>query len=195
MIFAAGAGGVVDGRGPGLEWRELAAKSQTASRSWRLTAHRKPTETCLPDWRVTGATPARPASDPGPAVPGLGEQPRGAHGPGAGQGGEDMRIGMGGKLGGDLGLQGLDLGGQRGERGHQGAGDGRPRRPRQTPGGAACSRARSCPGPAVEPVVLGAGGPAARPQVLHLPGGDHYQRQPLYRFKTDIDTVTWGLAG
>ena len=49
----------------GLAWRESAAKSQTASRSCRLTAQRNPAEECLPDWRVTGAAPARPVSDSG----------------------------------------------------------------------------------------------------------------------------------
>jgi hypothetical protein len=42
---------------------------------------------------------------------------------------EDVRVGMGGELGGDLGLQGLDLGRQGSQRGDQGAGDGRQGRP------------------------------------------------------------------
>jgi hypothetical protein len=65
----------------------------------------------------------------GPAIAGLGEQPRGAYRPGARKRGEDVRVGVGGQLGGDLGLQGLDLGGQGGQRGHQGAGDSRPGSP------------------------------------------------------------------
>ena len=44
----------------GLACRESAAKSQTASRSWRLTAHRKPWAMRVPDRRVTGATPRQP---------------------------------------------------------------------------------------------------------------------------------------
>jgi hypothetical protein len=48
-----------------LAGREPAAKSQTASRSWRLTAHRKEREMCVPDWRVTGATPASAAREAG----------------------------------------------------------------------------------------------------------------------------------
>ena len=117
----------------GLAWRESAAKSQNGVAE--LAVDRPPE----PDRDVL-AGPAGDRGDPGqagqglrvgeacPAVPDLGEQPRGAHGPGAGQAGEDVRIGMGGKLGGDLGFQGLDLDSQGDQRGHQGAGDGRPGR-------------------------------------------------------------------
>ena len=103
VVLAAGAHGVVEDRRPGAGVPGVGGEV-AASRSWRLTAQRNPLEVCLPDWRVTGVTPASPASDSGsgeacPAVAGLGEQPRGAHGPGAGQGGEDARVGMGGQLG------------------------------------------------------------------------------------------------
>src|SRR6516165_9979433 len=46
----------------GLACREPSAKSQTASRSCLLTAQRKVTALCLPDWRVDGAAPARQIS-------------------------------------------------------------------------------------------------------------------------------------
>src|SRR6266487_1476937 len=49
----------------GLVWWEPPAKSQTASRSCLLTAQRKVTALCLPDWRVDGAAPARQISDSG----------------------------------------------------------------------------------------------------------------------------------
>ena len=54
------------GRRPG-GWRGGSRRRsrRTASRSWRLTAHRKLIEVCLPDWRVTGVAPARPARDSG----------------------------------------------------------------------------------------------------------------------------------
>ena len=112
----------------GLACRESAAKSQTASRSWRLTAQRKPCAMRVPDRRVTGATPGQPGQrfgvgEAGPAVADLGEQPGGAYGSGPGQRGEDVPVGVGGQLPGDLGFQGLDLGGQRGQRGGQGRGD------------------------------------------------------------------------
>lgn len=59
----------------------------------------------------------------GSAVPDLGEQPGGADGAGAGQGGEDMRVGVQGELFGDLRVERLDLGRDAGERGDHGPGD------------------------------------------------------------------------
>lgn len=59
----------------------------------------------------------------GSAVPDLGEQPGGADGAGAGQGGEDMRVGVQGELFGDLCVERLDLGRDAGERGDHGPGD------------------------------------------------------------------------
>jgi hypothetical protein len=61
--------------------------------------------------------------EPGPAVTDLGEQPGGAHGAGAGQRGEDGRVGVQGELLGDLGIQGPDLLHEAGQDGEQGAGD------------------------------------------------------------------------
>jgi hypothetical protein len=53
----------------------------------------------------------------------LGQQPTGADGAGARQGGEDMRVGVPSELPGDLGAQGADLDDQAGRHGQQGAGD------------------------------------------------------------------------
>ena len=61
--------------------------------------------------------------EPGAAVADLGEQPGGADGAGAGQRGEDVRVGVQGELLGDLGGQGLDLLDEAGQDGEQGAGD------------------------------------------------------------------------
>jgi hypothetical protein len=106
----------------GLAWREPSAKLQAASRSCLLTAQRKVTALCLPDWRVDGAAPARQISDSGsgeaaPAVADLGQQPGGADRAGAGQRGEDVPVGVAGKLPGDLSVQRLDLGVQAGQHG------------------------------------------------------------------------------
>ncbi len=77
---------------------------------------------------MEGATPARQANDSGVGKrarqsPDLGEQPGGADGAGAGQGGEDMRVGVQGELFGDLRVERLDLGRDAGERGDHGPGD------------------------------------------------------------------------
>jgi hypothetical protein len=58
----------------------------------------------------------------GAAVADLGEQAGGADGARAGQRGEDLAVGVGGELGGDLGFQRFDLGVQAGQHGGQGAG-------------------------------------------------------------------------
>src|SRR5579862_8940627 len=60
----------------------------------------------------------------GAAVAGLGEQPGGAQDAGPGQGGEDVRVGVGVQLGGDLAFQGLDPGGQVGHGAGQLDGEG-----------------------------------------------------------------------
>src|SRR5215510_14828413 len=74
----------------GLACREPSAKSQTALRSCLLTAQRKVTALCLPDWRVDGAAPARQISAWGAGnrarqSPIPGGQPGGADGARAGQ--------------------------------------------------------------------------------------------------------------
>src|SRR5271170_3490119 len=61
--------------------------------------------------------------EPGAAVADLGEQAGGADGAGAGQRGEDVRVGVQGELLADLLRQGLDLAGQDDQDGVQGAGD------------------------------------------------------------------------
>src|SRR5215469_14371895 len=111
----------------GLAWREPSAKSQTASGSCLLTAQRKVTALCLPDWRVDGAAPARqisawgsgkrarqsPISASSRAAPTVPER------------GSEVKMcpcGVAGELGGDLGVQGLDLGVEAGQHGGQGAG-------------------------------------------------------------------------
>jgi hypothetical protein len=111
----------------GLACREPSAKSQTAPRSCLLTAHRKVTALCWPDWRAGGAAPARQISAWGSGKrarqsPIPGGQPGGADGARAGQRGEGVAVGVGGELGGDLGPGGLDLGVQAGQHGGQGAG-------------------------------------------------------------------------
>src|SRR6185437_7100639 len=106
----------------GLAWREPSAKSQTAPRSCLLTAQRKVTALCLPDWRVDGAAPAKAdqclgVGEAGPAVADLGQQPGGADGARAGQRGEDVPVSVLRQLGSDLGFQRLDLGVQAGQHG------------------------------------------------------------------------------
>ena len=83
----------------------------------------------LPDRRVTGATPASAASDQGSGnrdrQSPISARSRAARSvPARGEAGEDVRVGVGGQLAGDLGLQGLDLGGQAGHGGGQRRGDG-----------------------------------------------------------------------
>jgi translation initiation factor IF-2 len=126
--LAAGAGSVVDGRGPRAGVPGVGG--EVADGVAELAVDR-PAEAV----RDAGAGPAGDRGDPGqpgqrfrvgeagPAVADLGEQPGGAHGSGPGQRGKDVPVGVGGQLPGDLGFQGLDLGGQRGQRGGQGRGD------------------------------------------------------------------------
>src|ERR1022692_2525348 len=111
----------------GLAWRESPAKSVTASRSCLAQDQRKVTARILPDWRVEGAAPrgrrGLRGGEPGAAVAGLGEQPGGADGAGAGQRGEDLGVGVRGELVADLLGQRPDLLGQGGQDGMEGAGD------------------------------------------------------------------------
>ena len=133
VVFAAGAGVVVDGRGPGAGVPGVAG--EVADGVAELAVDRPPEAD-----RDVLAGSAGDRCDPGqarqrlgvgepcPAVPGLGQQARRAQCAGAGQGGEDVRVRVGGELGGDLGLQDLDLAGQGTQGGHQSAGDGCPGR-------------------------------------------------------------------
>lgn len=80
----------------------------------------------FPECRVDGVTPAREAGDAGvgsgAAVPDLGEQPGGAQRLGAGQGQEDVGVGVVAQQGGNVRVEGVDLGDQCGQRGHERAG-------------------------------------------------------------------------
>src|SRR5215470_15188448 len=97
----------------GLAWREPSAKSQTAPRSCLLTAQRKVTALCLPDWRVEGAAPARQIS-----AWGSGKRARQSPISASRRAARTVP-----ELGSDLGFQRLDLGVHGGQRGGQGAGD------------------------------------------------------------------------
>ena len=118
----------------GLAWRESPAKSQNGVAELAVDRPPEPDRDVLAGLAGDRRDPRQARQglrvrEACPAVPDLGEQPRGAQGPGAGQAGEDVRVRMGGELGADLGLQGLGLSRQGSQRGHQGAGDGRPGRP------------------------------------------------------------------
>ena len=113
----------------GLACRESAAKSQNGVAE--LVADR-PSE----GMRDVAAGPAgyrrdpgqrgqRPGvGEPGPAVADLGQEPGSAQRARAREAGEDVRVGVGGQLASDLGLQGLDLSGQAGHGGGQRGRDG-----------------------------------------------------------------------
>ena len=130
MVLAARAGVVVDGSGPRAGVPGVGG--EVADGVPELAVNRPPE--AVGD---AGTGPAGDRRDPGqpgqrfgvgeagPAVADLGEQPGGTHCAGPGQRGEDVPVGVGGQLPGDLGFQGLDLGGQRGQRGGQGGGDAR----------------------------------------------------------------------
>ena len=60
--------------------------------------------------------------EPGAAVPDLGRQPGRAQGLGAREGQEDVRVGVLTQQGGDVAVEGVDLGDDRGQRGHERAG-------------------------------------------------------------------------
>ena len=67
MVFAGGAGVVVDLGGPGAGVPTVAGEGVIALRNRLLQAQRKCTARCLPDSLVTGVTPARAATESGPA--------------------------------------------------------------------------------------------------------------------------------
>ena len=90
------------------------AKSMTAARSFLLHDQRNTAWLRLPDWRVEGQRAGERGErvvggEPLPAVADLGEQAGGAHGPGAGQAGEDVPVGMRGEQRGDFLVQDGDL--------------------------------------------------------------------------------------
>ncbi len=128
VVFAAGAGGAVDGRGPGAGVPGVAG--EVADGVAELAADRPPEGV-----RDVGAGLAGDRGDPGeggqglrvgepgPAVTGLGQQPGSAQHARPRQGGEDVRVRVGGQLDADPGLQDLGLGGQHGHRCGQGSGD------------------------------------------------------------------------
>ena len=128
VVLAAGAGSVVDGRGPGAG--VPGAVSEVADGVAELAADRPPEGAGDMRAGLAGdrADPGQPGEglrvgETGPAVSDLGQQPGGAQCPGTGQGREDVRVGVGGQLDADPVLQGLDLGGEHGHRRGQGNGD------------------------------------------------------------------------
>ena len=108
--------------------RESAAKSQTASRSCLSQAQRKPTGAWLAGLSGGGGDAGQAGQrfgggESAAAVADLGEQPGGADGAGAGQAGEDVRVGVRGELLGDLLGEGLDLLDEGAQGGDERAGD------------------------------------------------------------------------
>ena len=96
--------------------------------------------------RDPGQRGQRPGvGEPGPAVADLGQEPGSAQRARAREAGEDVRVGVGGQLAGDLGLQGLDLSGQAGHGGGQRGRDAAWAAPSPpvAPGGADRSRAQT----------------------------------------------------
>ncbi|CCC45954.1 putative uncharacterized protein mb3249c [Mycobacterium canettii CIPT 140010059] len=175
VVVAAGSGAVVKVGGPGVGSAAVAGEVADGVAELFVCG---PTEPDVGDFAglAGGGGDAGQAGQrfgrgkTGSAVTDLGEQPGRAHGAGAGQGGEDVRVGVQGELLGDLRVEGLDLRGDAGKRSEQGAGD-------VCVGGAVltCDTARGAGEPAVKhrgvdaPAVAGGG----------QPGGQALDRQPV----------------
>ena len=112
VIFAAVPGSVIDGCGPraGVP----GAGGEVAGGVAELAAGRPPEldRGMLAGLAGDRCNPGQPGQrlrvgEPGPAVPDLGQQPRRAQRARARQGGEDVPVGVGGQLPGDLGSRAL----------------------------------------------------------------------------------------
>ena len=154
VVVAAGAGSLVEVVGPGAGAAGVAGEVGDGIAELFVTrpAEGDGAELAGLAGGGCGAGEGFGGGEPGAAVADLGEQPCGADGAGPGQRREDVAVGVGGQLGGDLGGEGPDLLGKGGQDSVQRAGDGGqasasgPVRPR----GAAVRRACSTAG-AVRP--------------------------------------------
>src|SRR5579862_1414924 len=120
VVFAAVPGGGVDGGGPGAGVAGIGGEVADGVAEVAVDVPPEVVAEVAARAACDGGDAGDPGQRPGvgvagPAVAGLGEQPGGAHRAGPGQAGEDVRVGVGGELGGDVFLQGLDAGGQAGD--------------------------------------------------------------------------------